>query len=85
MRLLDEQTTPAEPAFGNPRMRGEVSTLSGTKWREVLVNRLERALMEASAYNGFDQWMGMVGKGAYSTRGLKGANALTRSLRRAGI
>ena len=74
----------AEPSYGNSRLRGEVSTLSGTQWRSVLVGRLQSMLVTVSAYNGYDGWIGLVKGNAYSTRGLSGAEALAGSLKKVG-
>ena len=72
----------AEPAYGNARIRGESSTLSGTQWRSVLYERLEAALSEASAYDGFEEWVPMVRGGAFSTRRLSGREALVKRLKK---
>lgn len=68
-------------AYGNARGRGEVSTLSGRQWRELLTGRLGEVLERVNY--GFDEWKGVVGReGAFSTRGLSGSEALAERLGR---
>lgn len=67
-----------EPAYGNSRVRGEASTLTGVQWRGLLVQRLGVVLEKVNF--SFDDWLPMVEGGAYSTRGLAGFGALAESL-----
>ena len=78
--LLTATAKGNEMAYGNVRVRGESSTLSGTEWRRVLWRRLDQALGDANAPDGFDTWLSVVKGGAFSTRGLSGAEALIRKL-----
>jgi len=82
VHLLNNQSMDAEPAYGNARIRGESNTLSGTQWRSLLYERLDKMLQMANSHDGFDQWLILGKSGAYSTRGLSGVDALTRSLRK---
>ena len=77
--LLKVQTGRPEPAYGNARVRGESSTLTGVQWQVALEMRLRQIL--DLAMGRFGEFLGAVKGGAYSARGLAGVGNLTRSLR----
>ena len=79
-QLLDAPTAQPQQVYGNTRVRGESSTLSGTQWRQVLVERLGEALVLAN--DDFGDWLTMASGGAFSTRGLSGAPALRARLKK---
>ena len=68
-----------EPAYGNARIRGESSTMTGPQWQVVLSMRLGQAL--DLAMGRFDLFYDAVEGGAYSARGLASLGNLTRSLK----
>jgi len=78
--LQKENSTQGEIAYGNSRGRGETSTLTGAQWRGLVVERLGEVLRVVNFR--FEDWLGMVEGGAYSTRGLSGVKALSRGLRK---
>lgn len=68
-----------EPAYGNVRVRGESSTLTGAQWQVVLKARL--GLVLDLAMGQFGHFLGAVEGGAYSARGLASVGNLTRGLK----
>lgn len=78
IKLLQVPTGRPEPAYGNVRVRGESSTLTGAQWQLALKARLGQVLDLAMGQ--FDEFLGTVKGGAYSARGLAGVGNLTRSL-----
>ena len=71
-------TARPEPAYGNVRVRGESSSLTGLQWQLVLKMRLRQVLDLAMGQ--FGPFLGAVKGGAYSARGLASVGNLTRSL-----
>lgn len=78
MKLLEVPTGRPEPAYGNARVRGESSTLTGAQWQLALRMRLGQVL--DLAMGRFEDFLGAVKGGAYSARGLASVGNLTRSL-----
>ncbi len=77
--LLEVPTGRPEPAYGNARVRGESSSLTGRQWQVALEKRF--ALVLELAMGRFDDFLGAVKGGAYSARGLASVGDLTRRLR----
>ncbi|CAD6567893.1 MAG: hypothetical protein ASARMPREDX12_000832 [Alectoria sarmentosa] len=78
VKLLEVPTGRPEPAYGNARVRGESSTLTGAQWQLALRVRLGQVL--DLAMGRFEDFLGAVKGGAYSARGLASVGNLTRSL-----
>ena len=72
-------TARPEPAYGNARVRGESSTLTGVQWQLALKTRLGQVLDLAMGQ--FGHFLDAVKGGAYSARGLASVGNLTRSLK----
>lgn len=79
IQLLKVPTGRPEPAYGNVRGRGEVSTLTGVQWQLALKTRLAQVLDLAMGQ--FEEFLGAVKGGAYSARGLASVGNLTRNLK----
>ncbi|KAL9069720.1 MAG: hypothetical protein Q9161_005304 [Pseudevernia consocians] len=78
VKLLKVPTVTPEPAYGNVRVRGESSTLTGVQWQLALEMRMRQVL--DLAMGRFDEFLGAVKGGAYSARGLASVANLTTSL-----
>ena len=78
--LLMAPTNTTEMSYGNSRLRGELSTLSGAQWQVVLYKRLEQA--NALAMGDFGSWLNMLDNGTYSVRGLAGVGELVEKLKK---
>lgn len=78
LALLKVPTGRPEPAYGNARVRGESSTLTGKQWQVALETRFGQVL--ELAMGRFDDFLGAVKGGAYSARGLASVGNLTGSL-----
>ncbi|KAL9137986.1 MAG: hypothetical protein Q9175_000803 [Cornicularia normoerica] len=78
IKLLEVPTGRPEPAYGNARVRGESSTLTGLQWQLALRMRLGQVL--DLAMGRFEVFLGAVEGGAYSAKELASVRNLTRSL-----
>lgn len=77
--LLKVPTGRPEPAYGNARIRGESSTLTGPQWQLALRTRFGQVLDLAMGQ--FEEFLGAVKGGAYSANGLASVGNLTTSLK----
>ena len=71
-------TVTPEPAYGNVRVRGESSTLTGVQWQLALKMRMGQVL--DLVMGRFEEFLGAVKGGAYSAKGLASVGNLTMSL-----
>lgn len=81
IKMLQVPTQTPQPTFDNFRVRGESSTPSAAKWQVLLVARLQDTL--AVVMDDFDAFLGAVGNGTFSTRGLATASDLKAKLKEA--
>ena len=77
IKLLGYPSRPV-PAYGNARIRGESSTMTGPQWQAAM--RLQLGYALDLVMGRFDLFLAAVEGGAYSAKGLASVGNLTRSL-----
>lgn len=81
--LIKAPSASPQPLFGGPKshVKGAPNRApSGTEWREILVAKMQSVADQAMG--NFTEFLGTVGKGAFSVRGLANATVLAERMAR---
>ena len=79
VKLAQVKTVKPEPQYGNRHVKGQSSNATGAQWRAILYAKMQ-SVSDLGAGN-FTNFIGMVGEGDFSVRGLAGVDALVDSLK----
>ena len=79
VKLAQVKMAKPEPQYGNRLGKGQSSNPTGAQWRGILYAKMQ-SVSDLAAGN-FTDFIGMVGEGDFSVRGLAGVDALVDSLK----